>query len=471
VTNPLESSIAELAGALRRGALSATELIAAAIARHERFGDALRAYKLFDADRATQAALDADRTLRASGEGAPPLTGIPMSVKDLYGIEGMPTFAGTPRQLPDSWSRDAWLVARLRTAGAITVGKTHMVEMAFGGVGLNPNWDTPRNPWDASVHRIPGGSSSGAGVSLAEGSALLALGSDTGGSIRIPAAFTGTVGQRTTRGRWPTDGVVPLSSTFDTVGALTRDVEDTAWFFGSVDPKWGDPEALLEVLRTTDIARVAVAVPRCEIWKACQPDIGDVIHGALDELRRAGAKLVEIDGTLLDRAVELSLGVRPIAATECKEFLERALPGWLDILHPIIGRRLARGLTLDDPIYLKAISDHRRMAAEAASLFADADVLALPANLITAPPLADVADFDHYGEVNAAILRPTYPLSVLGLTAISVPVGLDASGMPVGLQLVAPGGRDEALLGAALAAERVLGRAKDRLGVPPAVAA
>ncbi|NIR35760.1 MAG: amidase, partial [Actinobacteria bacterium] len=164
----------------------------------------------------------------AADDDPPPLTGIPISVKDLYGVDGLPTFAGTTRALPERWSRDAWLVRRLRDAGAIIVGKTHMVEMAFGGVGLNPSWETPRNPWDAGTHRIPGGSSSGAGVSLWEGSALIALGSDTGGSIRIPAALTGTVGQRTTKGRWPTTGVVPLSPTFDTVGALTRTVEDSA---------------------------------------------------------------------------------------------------------------------------------------------------------------------------------------------------------------------------------------------------
>ena len=462
----LSRSIADIASALRSGEFSATELMSAALDRHARFGERLQAYKLFDAERALESAHAADQLL-ASDRNAPPLTGIPISVKDLYGVNGLPTFAGTPRQLPKKWSKDAWLVARLREAGAITVGKTHMVEMAFGGVGINPNWETPWNPWDDGTHRIPGGSSSGAGVSLWEGSALIALGSDTGGSIRIPAAFTGTVGQRTTRGRWPTEGVVPLSHTLDTVGALTRTVEDHIYFFGCVDPQWGDPQLLLERLVTTKLANVRMAVPQCGIWDHCERDIVDELDGVLSHLGGHAGNLVEIDGGLLDDAFELSTGRRPITSTECRAFLESELPGWLDILHPIVRGRVAQGLTLDDPEYLDALEDHLGLVNRAHRLFDGADILVLPSNLISAPPVADLADLDRYGEANAAILRPTYPISVLGLTAISIPIGIDGNGMPIGLQLVAPAGQDEALLGAALAAEREFGSASQSLGHPP----
>ncbi len=138
----LSRSIADIASALRGGEFSATEPMTAALDRHARFGERLQAYKLFDAERALESARAADQLL-ASDRDAPPLTGIPMSVKDLYGVDDFPTFAGTTRQLPEKWSQDAWLVAQLRGAGAITVGKTHMVEMAFGAIGINPNWDTP----------------------------------------------------------------------------------------------------------------------------------------------------------------------------------------------------------------------------------------------------------------------------------------------------------------------------------------
>lgn len=265
-----------------------------------------------------------------------------------------------------------------------------------------------------------------------------------------------------------------MSDTFDTVGALTRTVEDTIFFFGSVDSEWGDPTRLLEELAGTDLAQTRIAVPVCEIAKDCQPDIGDVISNTLAELQSAGANLVETDGQLLDEAFELSLGGGTIAATECRDFLQRELPGWLEILHPIVGSRLVRAVSSIDPLYEDSLAEQRRLAAAADQLFGAADVLALPANLITAPPVSELDDFDeieNYLTVNRTILRPTYPISVLGLTAVSIPVGLDAAGMPVGLQLVAPAGRDEAVLGVALAVERALGTAKERLGTPPAVRA
>ena len=407
MTEFLDCSIGRIADALRAREVSATELTKAALARHASHGDRLHAYKFLDPDRALAEASSADELLARESD-PPPFTGIPTSVKDIFGVDGLPTFAGTPRQLPDAWSRDAWLVARLRDAGAITIGKTHTVEMAFAGVGMNPNWGTPYNPWDESTARIPGGSSCGAGVSLLEGSALLALGSDTGGSIRIPAAFTGTVGHKTTKGRWPTDGVVQLSHTFDTVGALTRTVEDSIYFFGSVDPAWGDPAALLERLSATDLSTTRIAVPACEIEKACQPDIGDVIHGALAELDTAGADLVETDGRLLDDASALYMR-GGIGGTECRAFLERELPGWLETLHPIVGSRLANATSEADPSYEEVISDQRRMAASAHTLFEHADVLALPGNLITPPPVAELGDLDRYLKVNATTLRPTCP--------------------------------------------------------------
>ena len=215
---PVAGSIAETGLMLRTRELSAVELCEAAIDRHQSLGDALHAYRHFDSEAALGAARDADRLL-AAGTGGP-LCGIPVSVKDIYGARDMPTYAGSARQLPeDPWSSDAWLVDRVRRAGGVITGKTHTVEFAYGGVGMNPHWGTPHNPWDAETARIPGGSSCGAGVSLWEGSALLALGSDTGGSIRIPAAFTGVVGHKTTKGRLSTDGATQLSSTFDTAPA------------------------------------------------------------------------------------------------------------------------------------------------------------------------------------------------------------------------------------------------------------
>lgn len=462
---PMES-IRELAESLRAGEISATELTENALARHAEYGNRFRAYKVWDGQAALVSAQEADRRL-STGDVAP-LCGIPVSVKDIYAVDDMPTFAGSTRQLPeDPWSRDAWLVKRLREAGAVIVGKTHTVEFAYGGVGINPHWGTPWNPWDAKIARMPGGSSCGAGGTLLEGSALLALGSDTGGSIRIPAAFTGVVGHKTTRGRWPTSGVVQVSSTFDTVGALTRTVEDSVYFFGSVDPKWGDPIALSDALSAASLEGLRLALPRCGVWDNCQRDIGNVLHTALRELDTAGAVLRDIDGRLIDDACEHYM-TRGITKAECHAFLSAELPEWLDMLHPIVGNRLQDPLALDSEAYRRSILEQRRLAKRALQLLSDADVLVLPGNTMTAPPIENLSDdFTRYGEANVATLLPTCPVNLLGLCAISIPVGLDESGMPVGLQLVAKGGHDEELLASALAVEAVLGTGPDRMGAPP----
>ena len=469
--HPLDGSLAQVSGALRRREVSVRELVDEAILRHERSCDALKAYKVFDEEGARAAAAESDERLeelQRSRDEIPPLLGIPVSIKDLYGVTGLPTFAGTPRQLPARWSKDGWLVSRIRRQGAVFVGKTHTVELALGGVGLNPHWDTPRNPWDAAVARVPGGSSSGAGVSLWEGSALVALGSDTGGSIRIPASMTGTVGLRTTKGRWPTDGVVPLSPTLDTVGALTRTVEDALYVFAAVDPDGGDPPTGPEEAWGGAPARPRVGVPRCDVWDDCQADIAEVLEGALDELAGAGWSMVDRAGSLLDEAGRLYLG-GAIPGAECQAMLERDLPGWRELLHPIVGSRLAGAPSLGSSTYASAIARMQELAAGADTLFDGCDVLALPTTVITPPSIESVQDLDRYVVANRAALWPTSPASILGFCALTLPVGLDGARMPVGLQLVARPGNEHGLLGVALAAERTLGFPRQRLGRPPLV--
>jgi aspartyl-tRNA(Asn)/glutamyl-tRNA(Gln) amidotransferase subunit A len=434
--------------------VSAGELVEEAVRRHGERGARLHAYKHFDADGARRAAGVADRMLREEA-ASPPLCGVPTSIKDLYGVEGLPVFAGTARQLPQNWSRDAWLVSQLRGQGAVPMGKTHTVELAYGAVGINPHWGTPRNPWDPQAHRIPGGSSCGAGVSLWEGSALLALGTDTGGSIRIPASMTGVVGHKTTYGRWPVDGVVPLSFTLDTVGGLTRSVEDSAYFFGAVDPAWGDPAALLAHAVAVGTNGLRVGMPKCGIWADCQDDIAGVIHRALTDMVGEGWVRLDVEGRLLDDAVELYL-TGGIAGAECRDFLERELPGWLEILHPTVGERLAAATSMSADAYAASTARRRGMVERAGELFAEVDVLALPTAIVTPPPVAELDDMARYLETNVASLRPTCPVSMLGLCAVTLPVGLDRAGMPVGLQIVAPGGDDELALGAALRMERAL---------------
>ncbi|MFQ5537575.1 MAG: amidase [Gemmatimonadota bacterium] len=454
------TALTERAASLHRGRLTAEELADEAITRHQTDGAALNAYRTFDEEGLRIQARAVDVRLaeaRRRGEQPPPLAGIPVSVKDLYGVTGFDTFAGTARRLGPGWEEDGWLVSRLRDQGALFTGKTHTVELAYGGVGINPHWGTPWNPWDRAVHRIPGGSSAGAGVSLWEGSALAALGSDTGGSIRIPASMTGCVGHRQTRGRWPVTGVVPLSSTLDTVGGLTLTVEDSIYFFGSLDPAWGDPAALRAHAEEGAAAPLRVGVPRSRIWDDAQADIADVLRQALSRMEgEASWTVVPTEGRLLDEAGVLYM-TGGIAGAECRNFVETQLPGWMDILHPTVGERLARAPRLDSPAYQSAVARREALLAAAQDLFSGVDVLALPTAVLTPPPVADLTDMDTYMAVNAATLAPTCPVSMLGLSAVTVPVGMDEAGMPVGLQLVAPGGEDELVLAAALAVERGAG--------------
>ena len=184
----------------------------------------------------------------------------------------------------DPWERDGPLVARLRRQLGVITGKTHMVEFAFGGTGQNSHLGAPYNPWDTAAHRSVGGSSSGAGVSLLEGSAALALGSDTAGSVRIPASMTGNVGLKVTIGRWSTEGIVPLSFTFDTPGLLARSVADVAFGFAALDAAGIDPAGFLAQAGTCDLAEVRIGVGDPFLWRDCDPGIAETAEEAVRAL-------------------------------------------------------------------------------------------------------------------------------------------------------------------------------------------
>lgn len=452
-----DSSVATLARQVRSGDLKAEALIERAVAAHSRHGDALDAYVEWGGERALERARGVD-ALVASGADPGPLAGIPISVKDLYGVDGFRTRAGTAGHLPARWERTGPFVAGLLKAGAIVTGKTHTVEMAFGGVGMNPHRGTPVNPWDGERHRVPGGSSSGAGVSLHEGSALIALGSDTGGSIRIPASATGVVGHKSTAGRWSTTGVVPLSTTLDTVGALTRTVEDAAY--------------LLEVLDSCTVEappleRLRLGVPEgSEVWAGAAPDVARVVQGALSELQELGVTLVPVEVPELDQATRAYLS-SGIPSSECAAFLRRCLPEVVPTLDPTVARRLASALDRSAADYLDALAERDELAGAVAQRFDGVDLIASPTLPITPPTVESLEPLEAYFAANRSMLSNTCPVSYLGLCALSVPAGLDGENMPVGLQLVAPGAADAPLLGWGRAVEAGLGTASRRLGTPP----
>jgi len=464
MADKLSLSIAEIATLLGQGKLKARDLAEEAIANHERFGAGLKAYSNWAPEHARKCADAADAAF-AAGMRAGPLQGIPTSIKDLFAVAGFPTYAGSPRRLPPKFEIEGPLIADLRRQLPTVMGKTHMVEFAFGGTGENAHHGCPRNPWDATGHRSPGGSSSGAGVSLCEGSALLAFGTDTAASVRLPASFTGNAGLKLTKGRWSTDGIVQLSSTLDTPGILARSMADAAFSFAALDRSLGDGFAFLHAVPSS-VAGIRIGIADSWFWDDCENGIGDVVRQAIDTLDRAGAvvKKAPLPEVHDIWALYLEGG---LSAIELRAFLDHELPDWLPTIDPVNAPGLKNAENLSARDYLSRLARMRDAAKSAVARFDDVDVIAAPTVMFTPRVLADKASAQDFWAHNRNIVHNTMPVNYLALCAATLPVGLDQAGMPVGLQLIAKGGDDERLVAIACAAECVLGSPRDILGAPP----
>jgi aspartyl-tRNA(Asn)/glutamyl-tRNA(Gln) amidotransferase subunit A len=465
MTAAIDRPLADLVAGLRAGDFAATELAEAAAANHRKRDDLLQAYKTWDEDKARAQAEAADAAF-AAGIDCGPLQGLPVSVKDIYGVAGYPTFAGSPKQLPAEWEAEGPVVRAVRDNLAVITGKTHTVEFAFGGLGSNAHWKTARNPWDDQNHRCPGGSSAGAGVSLCEGSAVVALGSDTAGSVRIPASMTGTVGVKTSVGRWSTDGITPLSRTLDTPGVLTRSVADAITAFSAIDPTASaDPAGMQSRLGHRDVSTLRIGV--CDLFfEDCAPGIAEGVKGALDELAVSGAKILNAELPEVKQANEL-FRRGGLAASEFAAFILGTLPDWRDTLDPNVAARFERMEAIPAVDYLRRLWRFDELAKSMAERLRAFDMVVGPTVPITTPTLTEIETPEGYHENNMGALRNTNAVNTLRLCAITMPVGLDKAGMPIGLQPIARHGEDEALLAAALAMERVLGTPRQRLGTPP----
>ena len=464
MADPLLRPIAEIAVLLGEGKLKARELVEAAIANHQRFGGKLMAYSQWAPEYARQCADAADAAF-AVGSCAGPLQGILTSIKDLFAVSGFPTYAGSPKRLPPKFEIDGPVIAALRRQLATVMGKTHMVEFAFGGTGHNAHYGTPYNPWDAAAHRSPGGSSSGAGVSLCEGSALLAFGSDTAASVRLPAAMTGNAGLKITKDRWSTEGIVPLSFTFDTPGILARSMADAAFAFVALDPHLGDSFAYQRRV-PEGVDGICIGLADSWFWEDCENGIADVVRAALDKLARAGAVLKEKPFPEAREAYAV-FSEGGVSAIELRAFLDRELPDWLATIDPVNAPALKNAENLSAREYLTRRLRLLDAAKSAAARFDDVDVIATPTVMFTPHVLAEETGAEKFWVRNRKIVHNLVPVNYLRLCAATLPAGLDRLGMPVGLQLIARGGDDERLVAIACAAERVLGTPREILGAPP----
>jgi aspartyl-tRNA(Asn)/glutamyl-tRNA(Gln) amidotransferase subunit A len=460
----LSLPIAELAVLLAEGKLKARALAEEAIANHERFGSKLMAYSQWAPDTARKCADAADAAF-AVGSRAGSLQGIPASIKDLFGVAGFPTYAGSPRRLPAKFEAEGPVIANLRRQLPVIMGKTHMVEFAFGGTGQNAHYGSPRNPWDANAHRSPGGSSSGAGVSLCEGSALLAFGSDTAASVRLPAAMTGNAGLKFTKDRWSSEGLVPLSFTFDTPGILARSMADAAFSFAALDPHLGDGFDFMRRV-PSGVGGIRIGIADAWFWDESENGIGDVVHSAVERLGAAGAILKDTPFPEAQEAFAV-FAEGGVSAIELRSFLDRELPDWLATIDPVNAPALKHAENLSARDYLARRLRLLDAAKPAAKRFDDVDVIATPTVLVSPHILTEESGSEKFWARNRKIVHNLVPVNFLGLCAATLPVGLDKLGMPLGLQLIAKGGDDERLVAIACATERVLGTPRDLIGIAP----
>jgi aspartyl-tRNA(Asn)/glutamyl-tRNA(Gln) amidotransferase subunit A len=436
MSTPIPRSIPGLAGEYRQA------LVEASLADAEK---AVSVFTRLYPDTARAAAQYAD-AMRAAGVEISPLAGLPVSIKDLLDIAGETTLAGSTVLKGNApAASDAPVVKRLRMAGAAIVGKTNMTEFAYSGVGLNPHYGTPANPVDTAVARIPGGSSSGAAVSVATGLCVAAIGSDTGGSIRIPAALCGIVGFKSTARRVPTAGAVPLSTTLDTICAMTRSVDDCILVDGIIaDQPLAVPDLPLAGLR--------LAVPQTVMLDALEPHVAISFANALARLSAAGARIVDAPFALLREAAELNRFSTPESFA-----WHRGLLAQYEAEYDVrVAKRIRMGESMSAADYIDLHRKRRDWIARMEQALAPFDALIMPTVPIVAPPIAELERSEEaFFKANGLLLRNPSSINLLDGCAVSVPCHAPGT-LPVGLMIAGPAMADHTILATARAIERTL---------------
>jgi aspartyl-tRNA(Asn)/glutamyl-tRNA(Gln) amidotransferase subunit A len=446
---PNTPTIATLADDLEAGRTSARKLVDECLARiGDKAGEGARAFIRVDAEAAIEAAEAMDR-LREVKAAPSRFAGIPVSIKDLFDIKGQVTRAGS-RALDDSppAEADAPVVARLRRAGFIVIGRTNMTEFAYSGIGINPHYGTPKSVWQRNVGHVPGGSSSGAAVSVADGMAHGALGTDTGGSCRIPAAFNGIVGFKPTQRRVPLDGGVPLSFSLDSFGPLARTVGCCA----VLDAVLAN-EAVVP-LQPRPIKGMRLAVPTTVALDDLDDAVARTFERALETLSRQGAMIERIEvPEFLDVGVMNAKG--GFAASESYAWHRYLIASKGDVYDPRVYVRILRGEGISAADYIDLLNARRSFIARTETRIAPYDALVLPTTANTPPRIADLADDKAFTTENLRALRNCTLINTLDGCAISLPAHREGE-VPVGLMLAAAGGSDRRIFELAAGIEGVI---------------
>jgi aspartyl-tRNA(Asn)/glutamyl-tRNA(Gln) amidotransferase subunit A len=442
-------TVAQLAVDLAAGRTTSRRLTEQALARiADPAGEGARAFMKVYAESALAEADFSDR-LRKGGVRRSPVDGLPVSLKDLFDVAGDITRAGSKVHQVKA-ENDAPAVARLRAAGAVFVGRTNMVEFAFGTTGINPHYGTPKNPWDRATGRIPGGSSSGAGVAQADGMCVMALGTDTRGSIRVPAAFNGVTGFKPTARRVPREGAFPLSYTLDSIGPLANSVACCATYDALLAGE--SPEPLPQL----PVKGLRFLVPKSQVCEGLERDVEQAFTGALERLQRAGAVVSEKAVPAFDRQGEYFKG-GGFAGAEAYA-IHRKNAERLGEYDPRVAKRVLLGRDLSAADYVEFGLLRAAYQREMAAVLAPYDAFLLPSVPCIAPPIAEVnASDEAYFRWNGRILGIVGLVNFLDGCAVSLPCQ-PRGGAPVGLMVSGPALSDRRILAVAAAVEGALAR-------------
>lgn len=413
-------------------------------------GEGARAFIAVDEEKIVDQARASD-LLRRHAIAPTALAGIPVSIKDLFDVAGEVTRAGS-KVLADASpaKRDAPAIARLRASGAVLTGRTNMTEFAFSGVGLNPHYGTPANPWDRATGRIPGGSSSGGAVSVMDGMAALAIGTDTGGSCRIPAALCGLVGFKPTAARIPLEGCYPLSPSQDSIGAMGNSVACVAL----ADSVMAGEAFASPVV--SPVSQLRLAVPATMVFDDIDDDVARAFDAALGALRDGGAHIETIAFDEIERLPALA-DRGGIVGVEANAHHRDMISLHGEDYDPRVRSRIELAGSITGEEYLTLLNLRRELINSFAQRIASYDALILPTVPIIAPPFAAFDDNDSYMRLNRLLLRNPSCFNALDCCAITLPCH-EPGDAPVGLMLASAGGRDRQLFDTAASVESGLAR-------------
>jgi len=442
-------TLAKLAEDLESGRTTARKLVEACLAKiADPAGEGRRTFIHVDKDAAltTADAMDALRKVKAAPSR---YAGSPISIKDLFDIKGQVTRAGS-RALDDSPAaeQDAATVSRLRKAGFVLIGRTNMTEFAYSGIGINPHYGTPKGAWNRAEGHVPGGSSSGAAVSVLDGMAHGALGTDTGGSCRIPAAFNGIVGYKPTQRRVPLDGTVPLSFSLDSIGPLARSVSCCAILDAVLA---NEP---IVALKPRPVKGMRLAVPTTIALDDLDAEVSETFERALKTLADHGAAIERIEMSEFHDIGPMN-AKGGFAASESYAWHRYLITSKGDVYDPRVSVRIMRGEAQSAADYIDLLNERRSLIARVNARIAPYDALVLPTTANTPPKISDLADDKAFTTQNLRALRNCTLINMIDGCAISLPCHR-AGDVPVGLMLAGAGGSDRCIFELAAGMEAVI---------------